>query len=185
MKLSNELFLDLALFARAQSGKIISYIWEYPVFIVPEIILYTKVNKQYAYEKIRELRRLGIVEKTKIKLDYPYKGIRGNKPTIHHLFNIQINDAEDYKVRQARARYWDDLKKYDPAIKENFEKINEYDRISRETVDIFKGKKRVGKERPSNREIQQFLRDKHPKLTGSQIAEITPKISHMLYKEGY
>ena len=165
-----------------QSGKIIGWLWDNPVFIVPEVIASTGVNKQHAYDVIRKLRELNIVKRTRIKLEYSHKGVSGNRPSIHHLFTVNVNDAEDELVRLARHRFWEGLKKTDPVLREEEEASNLLIDVCRLVTDYYISIRRTGHQAPTRTNVLQYIKDIYPDITGSQRAEIAGKITQSLYK---
>jgi len=165
-----------------ESGKIARYLGEHPVFTIPVLRVLKDTTKPHSYKTIRKLMEMNVIKRTHYRVDHPTPGTRGPKPMIHTLTDIELLDSEDPRIKEAQEFYYGTHERFDPIHVENKSIESRLNTISLETVDYFKSKDRIGKNRPERLEVAQYIRINYPELQGSQIAALSQKISHSLYK---
>ena len=142
--------------------KIFSYTRRYPVFTVRSLSRKMKLNDRCAYEIISKLRTKKLIKKTDYKLTPPIKNVRGAKPSIFIVASIRLSGSRDYRIEDARIRYYDTFNRQTTLLGEGnnlYATDLQLKIICKFGTDYFTQKELYGKQTPSKRDILSFLQN--------------------------
>lgn len=167
-------------------SRIITYIDQNTVWVMPSLWRAVKTTKQHAYDVVNKLILYGRVNITLYTLNKPAKNMKGRNPHIYKLSDIKLNGINDPLVKEARIKYYEAFNRYDMGvpIKSSGGLL---DSISQLLVDYYILAKRFGPDHsPSERELIGKVKSDHPQVPPEMrlpIAQIAKRELHQ-YKEG-
>ena len=145
-------------FNRGAKGKILRYIDQHPVFLVPTMIKFTGVEWSHCYKIIKKLIYLKCVIKTtddRYKIKPSSRRDAGERPRIHYLSHIELTGSSDPRVREAQIRYFEMIRteKYETPIQTSLDSD-----IAQELIVLFHSRNRYAQFTPTPMEIMTYLR---------------------------
>ena len=164
-KLVNFLFSG---FNRGSKGKILRYIDQNPVFLIPTLINFTGVEWSHGYKIIKKLIYLKCVIRTtddRYKIKPSSRRDAGERPRIHFLSHIELTGPSDPRVRAAQKRYFEMIRTQDN--EEPIQTSLDSD-IIQELIAFFHSKNRYAQFTPTPMEIMDYLRTSYGKMVEPQ-----------------
>lgn len=173
----------LTIISHKQSQKIFAYACQHKVWLMRNLWRTVGVTKTQAYEVINRLIRGGLLKKTLIKVHPPIPQMKGSRPRVYTWSYLEVEDAMDPLVQEARERYWAAFKHEDPeAYRRKESTENLLIRISQLTVDYYTGRAQVGKHgTPDNKQIINYIK----RTFAEEIPDRWPHLGQLVQDVGH
>jgi len=169
--------------------EVVSLMCEKQVFAIPTIIHNFsepyKQAKPYVYEIVKALEIEGLLVRTPYKVVKPDPSKTGPKPFFYMWSHLNLDAWNDSRLKNAQKEYNEvtvPVAKSRNSVKQSVNDI--LIAISREATDYYRQRSRIGKNRPPQKDVGQYLKSKHNDLPDHERSKLAQIISHNLYKEG-
>jgi hypothetical protein len=163
-----------------QSSEIAKYIFKKIVFTAASLPRNKDLAKSTVYYVVKELERLGVIEKTKIRAVNPDPTYTGPKARFYKLQGYEIkNGFNDPLIQRAQLEYTASFLSSPEHIFEQSNRVR-LTNISTTVIDHYTEKHLFGNYTPSLSQLLDYIETYHPILVGNDRAEIIQKVRHTL-----